>query len=46
MSVKYGMADLMLVLKDTELKVEAIPLHIYQGMNTTKKQEDKCENPQ
>ena len=33
---KHGMSALMLALKESAIKVEAIPVHIHQGQITTK----------
>ena len=33
---KYGMKALILVLKEVEVKVESIPVHMYQVHNATK----------
>ena len=42
---KHGMADLMLALKEAEIKAEAIPVHIYQGQKATKQLKYKCKIP-
>ena len=41
--VKYGMAELMLELKEAEIKAEDIPVYNHQGHIETKHQKDKNE---
>ena len=42
---KYGMADLILSLKDSEIKVESIPVHMHQGHTESQQPKDKNETP-
>ena len=42
---KYGMASLMLALKEAEIKSEAIPVHMHQGHTETQHLKDKDETP-
>ena len=42
---KYVMSALMLALKDTEIKEEAIPLHRHQGHTETQHLKDNNETP-
>ena len=43
--VKHGMSALMLALKEAEIKVEAIPVHMHHGHIETQQLKDKNEKP-
>ena len=38
---KHGMADLILTLKEEEIKAEAIPVHMHQGHKESQHPKDK-----
>ena len=42
---KHGMVDLMLDLKEEEIREETIPVHRLQGHTTTKQIRDRGETP-
>ena len=42
---KHGMSDLMLALKEAEIKAEFIPVQMYQGHKETQKLKDNTETP-
>ena len=42
---KHGMATLMLVLNEAEIRAEAIPVHMYQGKTVTKHMKYRGEKP-
>ena len=42
---KCGIIALVLALKDTEVKQEDVPVHMYQGCTTTKYQEENFQKP-
>ena len=39
------MADIVLALKEAEIKAEDIPVHMHQGKTSTQKLKDKDETP-
>ena len=43
--VKHGIPALMLALKESETKSEAIPVHMQPGQTATKHSKDKDETP-
>ena len=43
--VKHGMIDLIIALKESEIKLEAMPVHMHQVYTATKQLKDKCEIP-
>ena len=42
---KHGMSDLMIALKEAEIKAEAIPVHMHQGHTVTQKLKYNNEVP-
>ena len=42
---KHDMSDLMIELKEAEIKAEAIPVHMNQGHTETQQLKDKNETP-
>ena len=43
--VKHGMSDLMLAIKEAEIKAEAIPLHMHQRHTETQQMKYNNETP-
>ena len=44
-TVKHGISDLMLALKEAEIKVEAIMVHMHHKQTATKNLKEKVETP-